>query len=64
MMRDKYVPGETPDWFIPDCEREIEPDSRAFQRGIARGFWMAAALYTVGSLVLIGIFHALGVHAP
>lgn len=33
------------------------------ERALQRGFWTAAALYTVGSLVLVGALHALGVHA-
>lgn len=63
MMRDRHAPNQRPDWFIPDREREIDVDSRAYQRGLAKGFWTAAALYTLFSVVLVMAFHALGVHA-
>ena len=62
MMRDKHVIGKTPDWFVPASERRIDVDKRAFQRGMARGFWTAAALYSVLSVLLVMAFRALGVH--
>lgn len=62
MTRDKHVIG-TPDWFVPASERRIGVDLHAYQRGLARGFWTAAALYTLFSVVLVLAFHALGMHS-
>ena len=62
MRRDKYVVGEKPDWVVPESQNEIDVDCRAYQRGLARGFWTAAALYAIFSVVLVLGFHALGVH--
>jgi len=62
MMRDKHVAGQKPDWLVPERDRRIDVDSRAYQRGLARGFWTAAALYSLFSVMLVLAFHALGVH--
>lgn len=61
MTRDRHGIG-TPDWLVPASERRIGVDARAYQRGLARGFWTAAALYTLFSVVLVLAFHALDVH--
>lgn len=46
----------------PGTGFDYDADRRAYQHGFRRGFWTAAALYVVGSVLLILAFHALAVH--
>lgn len=66
-VRDHHVAGERPDWANGERQRIAD---RAYalgvhdtkQRAFLHGFVAAMVTYAVGTMVLIGVFSALGAH--